>query len=149
MADSCSTSKSLREQIIDDVRSIMISLEDSGSLVYASIPVEMVFVTIIGGDKNKGIAGEERVKLIKLSPTPKVRTKSEFKFDDKVVYKEGVVMVTKVPQSYTRKQLEGADYFLVGESAYQLVGGSLVSEPPHIFWEFALLRDQTNDKVSV
>lgn len=78
-----------------------------------------------------------------------VEVNTKFKEEDYIVEKLGTAKVTRIMSDiYTREQLEGADYFEIDGSPYDLLEGSTKRTANGLYWELTLTRRKQNNKVA-
>lgn len=142
----CNNSYDFLKDIQGVTRNILKSIEQQGLLLYATYDVYLVTELVVGEDRAAGIAGEKITKKAKMEPSPRMELNTKLHQEDGIVQKMGVAKLWNIVasdqegQNYTRKQLEGASYFLIDGTPYDLVEGSLTRQQNGIFWEAVLKR---------
>lgn len=132
-------------------RQVLESVNNSGALTYAA-DVYIVYETEINGDDALGIKGDVITEKTLMNPPPLVETDVKIFSDQGILTKKGVARLRNVPISeidgnnFTREQLEGASYFLIGCDQYSIENGGLTKTPSNIYWEVMLKRKNNGEK---
>lgn len=143
-----------RKFIQDSVRDALKCVDSQGLLLYSSDEdIYIVYEIENGGDPSKYIKPSIVCKKEKITPSPMFSLTTEMYQQDRIIQKSGVAYLSKLiasdndSENYTREQLEGASYFLIGDSIYDLVEGSLTRESNGVFWKMEIKRRQVGDRL--
>lgn len=142
----------LRVDIQDTIRSVLNSLEDAGTLLYAYDDVKIVYETEVGGDSALGKPSTKIQDIQTLRPQPKVDIDINF-FAGKLIQKTGTAVLTNLPVSddvnnkYTQKDIESASHFLINGIEYDIVGGGLQKNKSGMFWIVNLKKRITGGRL--
>lgn len=134
----------------DIVRDVLTDLDNSGLLVYAVYPVDLVYQTVINSNAAKGDPGETITQVKRMSPSPKIDVNTKLYLSDGVTQKMGTariynIVASDTPSSkYTREDLEGAAFWLIDGDEYSLVEGGLTRASNGVYWEAVLIRRRMN-----
>lgn len=149
---SCDTSGNLLDEIMPDIVDILACLDEDGLLPSSSSNFTIVYETLVGADAALGVEGSVQLQKERMRPSPRIRNTVTTEIGDSgVQQKSGTLNADRIPASdvpgvnYTRAQLESAAYFLVWDSPYQLLSGSLTREANGGFWSMQLVRKEQND----
>lgn len=142
--------ESLLEEIQADIEDILIGIEDDGLLLYARHKVTLVTEQVTGRNALAGVPGHTELIKNVMKPSPMVEINTAMSEDFGVIMKEGNAKVSRILSSrYSRAQLEGASYWLIDDSPYTLVEGSLKEDRNGFYWSLVLVRKQNNRRTAV
>lgn len=151
---TCNNNPSLIDTLQCTIRNTLSGLDRAGLLLYGPYDVFLVYETRTERDPALGRPGKViDVKKVKMMPRPYIDLNTTVHQDDQVLEKLGtaklknIVASDRTGESYTRAQLEGADYWIIGDHEYTLIEGSLTRKPGGVFWEAVLKRRNNGGKL--
>lgn len=144
-----------RKCLQDIVRETLECLDDQNLLLYSNDEdIYLVYETKVGGNDSKYEQPKIKCRKEKIKPSPMFTLTTELYQSDFIIQKSGTAILKNVIASdydssnYTREQIEGASHFLIGDSEYDLVEGSLTRESNGVYWKMEIKRRQVGNRVS-
>jgi hypothetical protein len=147
--DNCN--ENLQEMFQDDIRDILLDLDDDGLLFSAAERVCIVYADVVGRKPTLGIPGEKILRKEVMYPAPRVEINTKIFQNGIAISKTGIARLTRIPatdnpnKTYTQKQLESADHFLIDCEKYKITNGGINRNESGMFWELTLQREKGQD----
>lgn len=140
--------ENMQEMFRQDIKDILLDLDDAGLLFSAAERVYIVYADVVGKKPTLGIPGTKIERKEVMYPAPRVETNLKIYQNGIAISTKGTARLSRIPatedpnRTYTRSQLESADHFLIDCERYKITNGGISMNAGGMFWEIDLIREK-------